>query len=98
LVDPNLIRNLEPTNINPFLDFGVYFNFISTNVAYTIGPTMKSLQNRETQHENIVLQCMYLFFEYSKGSQNSNEKPMVGTITWEIKREGFERPKNTQPT
>jgi hypothetical protein len=32
-------------------------------VAYAIGPSVNPLQNRETQHVNIVLQCMYPFFE-----------------------------------
>jgi tRNA uridine 5-carbamoylmethylation protein Kti12 len=36
---------------------------IITNVAYDIGPSVNPLQNRETQHVNIVLQCMYQFFE-----------------------------------
>jgi hypothetical protein len=36
---------------------------VITNVAYDIGPSANPLQNRETQHVNIVLQCMYQFFE-----------------------------------
>ncbi len=34
--------------------------FIITSVACAIGPSVNPLQNRETQHVNIVLQCMYL--------------------------------------
>jgi len=30
-----------------------------TSVACAVGPTVNPLQNRETQHANIVLQCMY---------------------------------------
>jgi hypothetical protein len=30
-----------------------------TSVACAIGPSVNSLQNRETQHVNFVLQCMY---------------------------------------
>jgi hypothetical protein len=32
-------------------------------VACAVDPSVKPLQNRETQHVNIVLQCMYRFFE-----------------------------------
>jgi hypothetical protein len=35
----------------------------TTNVPYAIGPGVNPLQNRETQHVNIVLQCMYQTFE-----------------------------------
>jgi hypothetical protein len=35
----------------------------STSVACAIGPSVNPLQNRETQHVNIVLQCLYPFFE-----------------------------------
>jgi hypothetical protein len=34
-----------------------------TSVACAIGPSVNPLQNRETQHVNTVLQCMYQFFE-----------------------------------
>jgi hypothetical protein len=37
--------------------------FFFTSVACAVGPSMNPLQNRETQHVNIVLQCMYRFFE-----------------------------------
>jgi hypothetical protein len=33
-----------------------------TSVACAVDPSVKPLQNRETQHVNIVLQCMYRFF------------------------------------
>ncbi len=33
------------------------------SVACAVGPSVNPLQNRETQHVNIVLQCMYQFFE-----------------------------------
>jgi hypothetical protein len=36
---------------------------ISTSLACAVGPSVNSLQNRETQHVNIVLQCMYRYFE-----------------------------------
>ncbi len=32
-------------------------------MACAIGPSVNPLQNKETQHVNIVLQCMYRFFE-----------------------------------
>ncbi len=34
-----------------------------TSVACAIGPSVNPLQNRATQHVNIVFQCMYQFFE-----------------------------------
>jgi hypothetical protein len=34
-----------------------------TSVACAVGPSVNPLQNRETQHVNIVLQCMCQFFE-----------------------------------
>jgi hypothetical protein len=34
-----------------------------TSVACAAGPGVNPLQNRETQHVNIVLQCQYRFFE-----------------------------------
>jgi hypothetical protein len=34
-----------------------------TSVACAIGSSVNPLQNRGTQHVNIVLQCMYQFFE-----------------------------------
>jgi hypothetical protein len=33
--------------------------FMHTSVACGIGPSVNPLQNRETQHVNIVLQCIY---------------------------------------
>ncbi len=33
--------------------------FMHTSVAFGVGPSVNPLQNRETQHVNIVLQCMY---------------------------------------
>jgi hypothetical protein len=33
--------------------------FIDTSVAYVVGPSVNPLQNKGTQHVNIVLQCMY---------------------------------------
>ncbi len=35
-----------------------YF-FISTSVACAVSPSVYPLQNRKTQHVNIVLQCKY---------------------------------------
>ncbi len=34
-----------------------------TSVACAVGPSVSPLQNKETQHVNIVLQCMYQFFK-----------------------------------
>jgi hypothetical protein len=34
-------------------------SYIYTSVACAVGPSVNPLQNRETQHVNIVLQCMY---------------------------------------
>jgi hypothetical protein len=36
---------------------------VVTNVACAISPSVNPLQNRETQHVNIVLQHMYQLFE-----------------------------------
>jgi hypothetical protein len=36
---------------------------MNIGVTYAIGPSVNPLQNRETQHVNIILQCMYRFFE-----------------------------------
>jgi hypothetical protein len=41
----------------------VFFSIILTSVACAIGPSVILLHNRETQDVNIVLQCMYQFFE-----------------------------------
>jgi hypothetical protein len=41
-----------------------------TSVACAIGPSVSPLQNRETQHVNIVLQWMYRFFEQPNMKQN----------------------------
>jgi hypothetical protein len=38
-------------------------NMVHTSVACALGPSVKPLQNREAQHVNIVLHCMYQFFE-----------------------------------
>jgi hypothetical protein len=32
-------------------------------VACVVGPSVNPLQSKETQHVNIILQCMYWFFE-----------------------------------
>jgi hypothetical protein len=37
---------------------------IYTSMAYVVGTSVNPLQNRESQHVNIVLQCMYRFFEH----------------------------------
>jgi len=36
---------------------------ILPSVAYVVGPSVNPLQNRETQHVNIGLECMYRFFK-----------------------------------
>jgi hypothetical protein len=46
-----------------------YF-FIYTSVACAVGPSVNPLQNRETQHVNIILQCTYWFFEQSNMKGN----------------------------
>jgi len=47
-----------------WLSFTGFFSyFILTSVACAIRPSVNPLQNRETQHLNIVLHCMYQFFE-----------------------------------
>jgi hypothetical protein len=38
-------------------------SLLQTSVACAIDPSVNPLQNRETQHVNIALQCMYRFFE-----------------------------------
>ncbi len=48
------------TNVLPD---GPPFHLIYTCVAYGVGPSVNPLQYRETQHVNIVLQCMYQVFE-----------------------------------
>jgi hypothetical protein len=35
---------------------------IGTTVDCAVGQSVNPLQNRETHHVNIVLQCMYIFF------------------------------------
>jgi hypothetical protein len=37
---------------------------ILPSVAFVDGPSMNSLQHKEIQHVNIVLQCMYGFFKH----------------------------------
>jgi hypothetical protein len=61
-------------NLNGFEDFYHGTNMVDqghptipliirhTSVACAIGPSLNPLQNTETQHVNIVLQCMYQFF------------------------------------
>jgi hypothetical protein len=44
-----------------------------TSVAYDVGPSVNPLQNKETQHVNIVLQCIYQFFD---------QPNMKGNYTW----------------
>jgi hypothetical protein len=41
-----------------------------TTVACAIGPSVNPLQNKEIQHVNIVLQCMYQFFEQANMKGN----------------------------
>jgi hypothetical protein len=40
-----------------------HHQFNATSVACAIGPSVNPLQNKENQHVNIVLQCLYPFFE-----------------------------------
>jgi len=55
----------------------------STSVTgVVVGPSVNPLQNRETQHVNIVLQCMYWFFEHEKWKVVF----VCGDILWETKR------------
>jgi tRNA uridine 5-carbamoylmethylation protein Kti12 len=46
------------------------FPIITTSVACALGPSVNPLQNRETQHVNNVLQCMYRFFEQPNMKRN----------------------------
>ncbi len=43
--------------------WNMFCDFIDSTVACVVNPSMNPLQNREIQHVNIVLQCMYWFFE-----------------------------------
>jgi glutathione peroxidase-family protein len=36
---------------------GQHLNIVNTSVTCAIGPSVNSLQNRETQHESIVFHC-----------------------------------------
>jgi hypothetical protein len=47
-----------------------------TSVACAVDPSVNPVQNRETQHVNIVLQCMYRFFE------EPNMKGNHASIEW----------------
>jgi hypothetical protein len=38
-------------------------SLLQTSAVCAIDPSVNPLQNRETQHVNIVLQCMYWAFE-----------------------------------
>jgi len=46
-------------------------NLILTSVACAIGPSVNPLQNTETQHVNIVLQCMDQIFWTAQYQRNS---------------------------
>jgi hypothetical protein len=66
-----MIVNLQPTklfNSKFILICPLHFNY--TNVVYVVGPSVNPLQIKETQHVNIVLQCMYQFFEQSNMKGN----------------------------
>jgi hypothetical protein len=52
--------------------------WFKTSVACAIGPSVNPLQNRETQHVNIVLQCMYPFFE------QPNMKGKSSCLNWMV--------------
>jgi hypothetical protein len=43
--------------------FALRYLLMQTSVACAVGPSVNPLQNTETQNVNIVLQCMYRFFE-----------------------------------
>jgi hypothetical protein len=52
------------------------FCLIFTSVACVVGPSVNPLQNRETQHVNIVLQCRYSNIQIWKESMlELNGKP-----------------------
>ncbi len=48
---------LQQTNATIICDLNAIIT--CTGVACAVGPSVNALQNRETQHVNIVLQCMY---------------------------------------
>ncbi len=58
---------------------------MNTNVAYDVGPNVNPLQNRETQHVNIILQCLYRFFEQPNMKGNhSLKKTRKRYIKWNM--------------
>jgi len=48
-----------------------FYLLIYTSVTCAVGPSVNPLQNRETQHVNIVLQCMYRIFWTAKYERQS---------------------------
>jgi len=53
----------------------IIYIIISTNVAYVVGLSVNPLQNKETQHVNIVLQVMYRYWiaKYERRSCSRTE-------------------------
>ncbi len=43
--------------------WNMFCDFINISVACVVNPNVNPLQNREIQQVNIILQCMYRFFE-----------------------------------
>jgi len=61
---PSLVSLKSLVIIIWLLVLGPYYHpLFIISVACAVGPSVNPLQNRETQHVNIVLQCMYQFFE-----------------------------------
>jgi len=57
-LEKNTLFNTDP------LDWkDQHLNIVNTSVACAVGPSVNPLQNRETPHVSIVLQCKYQFFE-----------------------------------
>jgi H+/gluconate symporter-like permease len=49
----------------------IALNINLTSVACAVGPSVNPVQNRETLHVNIGLQCMYGSFEQQKYERKS---------------------------
>jgi hypothetical protein len=72
------VRELKIQRKNPSSALRIHKDILIQidSVACAVGPSVNPLQNRETQHVNVVLQCMYLFFE------QPNRKGIHSWIEW----------------
>jgi hypothetical protein len=59
--NPTKVMYSQP--LNPSASLWSFESYIPPSVPCAVGPSVNPLQNRETQYVNIVLQCMYRFFE-----------------------------------